>query len=48
MVANLPVTIAHDAIALGPVEVSFQRTLRIPESGLHALPPGGRLSGYRA
>lgn len=40
MVANLPVTIAHDAIALGPVEVNFQRTLRIPESGLHALPPG--------
>lgn len=29
-----------DALVLGDVRVSFQRTLRIPEHGVHALPPG--------
>ena len=40
MTTNSPVTIAHDVLQLGPVQVSFQRTLRLPETGLHALPPG--------
>lgn len=30
----------HDEVVLGPVSVNFQRTLRIPETGLHPLPPG--------
>ena len=34
------VRIAHDELLLGPARVSFQRTLRIPETGLHPLPPG--------
>jgi len=34
------VTVEHDALVLGTVRVSFQRTLRIPERGLHDLPPG--------
>jgi hypothetical protein len=34
------VTVEHDALVLGSVRVTFQRTLRIPESGLHDLPPG--------
>ena len=34
------VTVEHDALVLGTVRVTFQRTLRIPESGLHDLPPG--------
>lgn len=34
------VRIAHDQLILGPVRVSFLRTLRIPEAGLHPLPPG--------
>lgn len=39
--ANKPmVTIEEDTLVLGPVRVSFQRTLRIPEDGLHPLPPG--------
>lgn len=40
MTTDSPVTIAHDVLQLGPVQVSFQRTLRLPETGLHALPPG--------
>lgn len=32
--------IATDELLLGPVRVSFMRTLRIPEEGLHPLPPG--------
>lgn len=35
-----PVRIVHDQLVMGPVTVSFQRTLRIPEAGLHPLPPG--------
>lgn len=34
------VKIKHDELVLGPVRVTFQRTLRIPEAGLHDLPPG--------
>ncbi len=34
------VTLAADRLVLGDVNVSFQRTLRIPEHGVHALPPG--------
>jgi hypothetical protein len=34
------VKVERDALVLGPVEISFQRTLRIPETGLHPLPPG--------
>lgn len=34
-----PVRIAHDQLHLGPVRVTFHRTLRIPERGLHFLPP---------
>jgi len=34
------VTVEHDALVLGTVRVTFQRTLRIPERGLHDLPPG--------
>ncbi len=34
------VMIEHDELMLGPVRVTFQRTLRIPEVGLHDLPPG--------
>ncbi len=34
------VRVANDQLFLGPVRVSFQRTLRIPETGLHPLPPG--------
>ena len=29
-----------DTLVLGPVRVTFERTLRIPEEGLHPLPPG--------
>jgi hypothetical protein len=29
-----------DSLVIGDVHVSFQRTLRIPEQGIHALPPG--------
>ncbi len=32
--------IVRDQLVLGPVKVSFQRTLRIPEMGVHPLPPG--------
>ncbi len=34
------VKIVRDQLVLGPVRVDFQRTLRIPETGLHPLPPG--------
>ena len=34
------VTVKHDELLLGPARVTFQRTLRIPEDGLHDLPPG--------
>lgn len=34
------VRIEHDELLLGPVRIGFQRTLRIPEAGLHPLPPG--------
>ena len=34
------VRLDHDRLVLGDVTVSFQRTLRIPEHGVHALPPG--------
>lgn len=33
-------TLADDRLVLGDVNVSFQRTLRIPDHGVHALPPG--------
>ena len=34
------VIVENDALVLGTVRVTFQRTLRISESGLHDLPPG--------
>lgn len=34
------VEIVNDQLVLGSVSVNFQRTLRIPETGLHPLPPG--------
>ena len=34
------VEIVRDQLVLGPVTVNFQRTLRIPETGVHPLPPG--------
>ena len=40
MTAKVAVEIVRDQLVLGPVTVSFQRTLRIPETGLHPLPPG--------
>lgn len=40
MTGIAPVEIVGDQLVLGPVTVSFQRTLRIPERGLHPLPPG--------
>ncbi|MBX7435247.1 hypothetical protein JDV09_24560 [Mycobacterium sp. Y57] len=40
MTDGAPVKIVRDELELGPVTVSFQRTLRIPETGLHPLPPG--------
>ncbi|MGV0743076.1 hypothetical protein [Mycolicibacterium sp. XJ870] len=40
MTGMAPVKIVRDQLELGPVSVSFQRTLRIPETGLHPLPPG--------
>lgn len=36
----LKIKVNGDHLELGSVRVSFQRTLRIPEEGLHALPPG--------
>lgn len=40
MQAQAPVKIVRDQLVMGPVTVEFQRTLRIPETGLHPLPPG--------
>jgi hypothetical protein len=40
MTGRAPVKIVRDRLVLGPVKVEFQRTLRIPETGLHPLPPG--------
>lgn len=40
MTSRTPVEIVRDQLVLGPVTVEFQRTLRIPETGLHPLPPG--------
>lgn len=40
MTGKAPVEIARDQLVMGPVKVEFQRTLRIPETGLHPLPPG--------
>lgn len=40
MTDRAPVKIVRDQLVLGPVRVNFQRTLRIPETGLHPLPPG--------
>jgi len=40
MAQSTPVGIVSDQLILGPVTVDFQRTLRIPETGLHPLPPG--------
>lgn len=40
-VAETPeVRVVRDQLMLGAVQVSFQRTVRIPEDGLHPLPPG--------
>ena len=40
MAEKSTVTVDRDELVLGPASVSFQRTLRIPEIGLHPLPPG--------
>jgi hypothetical protein len=40
MTGRASVKIVQDQLVLGPVTVDFQRTLRIPETGLHPLPPG--------
>lgn len=40
MTGKAPAKIVKDQLVLGPVTVEFQRTLRIPETGLHPLPPG--------
>ena len=40
MADKAPVKIVGDQLVMGPVIVEFQRTLRIPETGLHHLPPG--------
>jgi hypothetical protein len=40
MTSRAPVKIVRDQLVLGPMTVEFQRTLRIPETGLHPLPPG--------
>lgn len=40
MADKTPVKIVSDQLVMGPVMVEFQRTLRIPETGLHYLPPG--------
>ena len=40
MTGRAPVKIVRDQLVMGPVTVEFQRTLRIPETGLHPLPPG--------
>jgi hypothetical protein len=40
MTGTAPVEIVENQLMLGSVRVDFQRTLRIPEKGLHSLPPG--------
>jgi len=40
MTGKMPVKIVRDQLVMGPATVNFQRTLRIPETGLHPLPPG--------
>ena len=40
MTSKVAVKVVRDQLVLGPVTVDFQRTLRIPETGLHPLPPG--------
>jgi hypothetical protein len=40
MTGKMAVKVVRDQLVLGPVTVNFQRTLRIPETGLHPLPPG--------
>lgn len=40
MTDKAQVEIVGDQLVLGSVTVNFQRTLRIPETGLHPLPPG--------
>lgn len=40
MMGTTSVEIVRDQLVMGPVTVEFQRTLRIPETGLHPLPPG--------
>lgn len=40
MTESASVEVVRDQLVLGAVTVSFQRTLRIPEAGLHPLPPG--------
>lgn len=40
MADKAPIKIVGDQLVMGPVTVGFQRTLRIPETGLHYLPPG--------
>ena len=40
MTNSAPVQVVRDNLVLGSVTVNFQRTLRIPETGLHPLPPG--------
>ena len=40
MTSTLSVVVDRDELRVGDVTVSFQRTLRIPESGRHSLPPG--------
>lgn len=40
MTDRASVKIVRDQLVLGSATVGFQRTLRIPETGLHPLPPG--------
>ncbi|MGB0963219.1 MAG: hypothetical protein ACPGVY_11045 [Mycobacterium sp.] len=40
MAGTMPVRVVRDQLVMGSVTVDFQRTLRIPETGLHPLPPG--------
>ncbi|VDR40305.1 Uncharacterised protein [Tsukamurella paurometabola] len=52
MTQNTPVLVQQDRLILGPVSVEFERTLRLPEKGVHPLPPGlgqfpiRRVAGY--
>lgn len=40
MTGGTSVKVVRDQLVLGSATVNFQRTLRIPETGLHPLPPG--------